>query len=237
VCRRGRAHLVESILAGHYQRPVDPQSRQRARHALQVAGVGDADQLAPRAGRVGQRAEEVEDRPHRQLAAHRDHEARGLMMRRGEHEAEAGLVDAAGDRVGAEVDARAHRLEHVGAAGEPGGRAVAVLGQRAARAGGDQGGGGRDVEGRAPAAGAGGVEQVVAPAGHGRGQRAHGARQARELLDGLALGAQRDEEGRDLGLGGVAGHDLGEDRGGLLLGEVVAGRERVDGPGERVVRH
>ena len=63
---------------------------------------------------------------------------------------------------GVEVDPRAERLEHVGRARQAGRRAVAVLGDRAARAGGDQRRGGRDVEGPAAAAGAGGVEQVLA---------------------------------------------------------------------------
>ena len=79
-----------------------------------------------------------------------------------EHEPEADVLDAARDRAGAQIDPGAERLEHVGRAGQAGGRAVAVLGDRAARAGGDQRGGRRDVERPPPAAGAGGVEQVVA---------------------------------------------------------------------------
>ena len=46
VGRRRRAHLVEAVVAGHYQRPVAPQPRQRARDRLQEGGVGDADHLA-----------------------------------------------------------------------------------------------------------------------------------------------------------------------------------------------
>ena len=76
--------------------------------------------------------------------------------------------------VGLQVDPRAERLEHVGRARQAGGRAVAVLGHRAAGAGGDQRRGGRDVERAAPAAGAGGVEQVArAPRVDRRGERAH----------------------------------------------------------------
>ena len=104
------------------------------------------------------------------------------------------------------------RLEDVGAARQAGGRAVAVLGQRAAGAGGDQRRGGRDVEGRAPAAGARGVDEVVALARHRRGERAHRARQAGELVDRLPLRAQPDQERGDLRLGGLAGHDLGQHR-------------------------
>ena len=41
-------------------------------------------------------------------------------------------------------------------------------------------------------------------------------RQADELVDRLALRAQRDQHAGGLDLGGVAGHDLGQHRGGLL---------------------
>ena len=140
------------------------------------------------------------------------------------------------DRVGGEVDAHAERLEQVGRAGQPGGRAVAVLGHRAARAGGDQRGGGGDVEGRAPAAGAGGVDQVVALGGHRRGEPPHRRGEADELVDRLALGAQRDQHRGDLGLRRVAGHDLGEHAGGLLGGEVAARGQRVDRLGQHGVR-
>ena len=76
-------------------------------------------------------------------------------------------------------------------------RAVAVLGDRAAGAGRDQRRGGRDVEGGAPAAGAAGVDQVVARASRRRRASARIVRgQAGELGNGLALGAQRDQEAR-----------------------------------------
>ena len=140
-----------------------------------------------------------------------------------EHEAEARAVDAARDGVGREVDAGAERLEHVGRAAQAGRRAVAVLGQRAARAGGDQRRGRRDVERRLAAAGPGGVDEVVAVDRDGRRERAHRAREAGELVDRLALRAQRDEEARDLDLRGVAAHDLAEHRAGLLA---RAGRGR-----------
>ena len=78
---------------------------------------------------------------------------------------------------------------------------------------------------RAPAAGAGGVEQVLAGGRHEGGEGAHRPRQPGELLDRLALHAQRDQEAGDLDVGGLAGHDLGERLGGVALAE-VAGRRR-----------
>ena len=100
-----------------------------------------------------------------------------------------------------------------------------MLGDRAAGAGGDQRRRRRDVEGAPAAAGAGGVEQVLAGGRcDRRRQRAHRPREPGELLDRLALDPQRDQEAGDLDVGGVAGHDLGEHRGGLVLGQVLAGR-------------
>ena len=126
-------------------------------------------------------------------------------------------LDAAATASGLRSIRAPERLEHVGRARQAGRRAVAVLGDGAAGAGGDQRGRGRDVEGAAPAAGAGGVEQVVAlRPGRGVASARMALRQPGELLDRLALGPQRDQEGGDLDLGGVAGHDLGEHRRGLV---------------------
>src|SRR3712207_8259275 len=57
-----------------------------AGHRVQERWVGHPDHLAPRTGGVGQRAEEVEDRPHRQLLAHRGDEAGGGVVGRRENE-------------------------------------------------------------------------------------------------------------------------------------------------------
>ena len=52
----------------------------------------------------------------------------------------------------------------------------------------------------------------------------HGVDHPRHLVDGLALHAQGDDVGGDLGVGGVAGQDLGHGRVGLIGGQVVARR-------------
>jgi hypothetical protein len=232
-----RAHLVKTVGAGHYQRPLRPQPRQGAGDRVQERRVRDADDLAGRAGGVRQRAEEVEDRAHGELLADRHDVAGGAVVRGREHEAEAGLADAARHRGGVEVDADAERLEHVGRPGEPGGRAVAVLGDRAPRARGDQGRGRGHVERLPSAAGAGGVHERV-DAGLDRTREApHRGGQADDLLDGLPLRAQGDEHGRRLDLRRVAGHDLRQHLGGLLGAEVAAGRERVDGAGQDGIGH
>ena len=78
----GRAHLVQAIRGGDYQRAVAAQAGQRAGEHLEVAGSETPTTWRARAGRVGQRAEEVEDRADGQLLARRDHLARGGVVAR-----------------------------------------------------------------------------------------------------------------------------------------------------------
>ena len=133
-----------------------------------------------------------------------------------EHEADAGLGDAAAHLRRGEVDGDAERLEHVGAAALAGRRAVAVLGHRDAGAGGHEGRRGRDVEGAgAVAAGAAGVEDHVGVDLDLLGELAHGARHADDLRRGLALDAQGAEKGGRLGVAGAAAHDLEQHAAGL----------------------
>jgi hypothetical protein len=74
----------------------------------------DADHLSPRTGRVRQRPEHVEDRPRRELAAHRRRVPHRGVVRRREEEAEAELVDRALDPRGRQLELEPERLEHVG---------------------------------------------------------------------------------------------------------------------------
>lgn len=206
-----------------------------ARDRLVVAAVADAGQLARDAGRARQRAEEVHHRADREFSADRDHVAHRRVVVGREHEAEADLLDAAGDRLGRQVDPGAQRLQHVGGAGEAGGGAVAVLGDGAAGTGRDQRRGRGDVEGLSAAARADDVEQVVASDLDVGREGAHRAGQAGQLVDRLPLRAQRDQHGGDLDVGRVAAPDLGEDGGGGVRGEVLPGGERVDRAREQVL--
>ena len=86
------------------------------------------------------------------------------------------------------------------------------------------------------AAGAGGIDQVVASGVDGRRQLAHGPGQADQLRHGLALGPQRDQECAGLDLGSASLHDLGEDGRGVVGGQVVARSDRVDRPGQDLIR-
>ena len=148
------------------------------------------------------------------------------VVRGREEEAEAELVDRARDPLGRKLELEAERLEHVRRPG--GGRdgAVPVLRDRGAGGGGDQGGGGRDVErARAVAARTGRVHEVVARRPHGERVLPHRLGAAGDLLHGLALRAQGDEEAGDLHGRGLAGHDLVHHAAGLGTREVVSVEE------------
>ena len=232
------AHLVQAILAGHYQRRAAP-SRASA-PAIVVEEAGSETPMSWRVAPAGLVSGPRKLKIVRTASSLRT----GTTKRVAPWWAGANMkpkptsLDAARDGLGREVDPHAERLEHVGRARQPGRRAVAVLGDRAAGAGGDQRRGRRDVERRPPAAGARGVEQVVAAGRRPASASARiVARQAGELVDRLALRAQRDQQGGDLRLGRVAGHDLGEHRGGLLgASRSLARGERVDRLGQDGVR-
>ena len=150
------------------------------------------------------------------------------MMRRREHEADAGLADAMADLLGVEIDIDAKRRQHVGRAGARRQRAVAVLGDRHAGAGDDKRGAGRNVE-RAGgvAAGADHVDGVGRrlDAQHLRAHRGDGAG---DLVDGLAAHAQRHQERAHLRRRRFARHHLFERGGGFLAAERGAGRDLAD---------
>jgi hypothetical protein len=155
----------------------------------------------------------------------------------GEEEPEADVVQDRADLLWEEVDVRAERLEQVGGAGLRGGGAVAVLRDRAAGARDHERRGRRDVEGQRAATGADDVDEVLADGRDLGGVGAHRGGEAGDLVRGLALGAQRDEEAGDLDVRGVAGHDLVEDPLGLLELEVPSGRDPFDRGREHGVRH
>ncbi len=160
------------------------------------------------------------------------------MVVRREHEAEPQLVDAARHRLRLEVDAGPESLEHVRRSGLAGGRAVAVLGHSAAGPRGDEGGGGRHVEGRASAPRARRIHEIVAPLGRNLdGQLAHRARHAGDFGHRLALGPECDQQARRLRLRGSALHHLAQHGGGLVGGQGLAAAEPVDGLGENRIRH
>ena len=232
--RADGGELVDAARAVHDERAVRSELQQRFRDRPHERRRVNADDLRAGTGGVRQRAEHVEHGTRSELPSDRG----GVLHRRvvglREHEAEAELVDRAGDALRLELEVEAERLEHVGRACLRRRGAVAVLCHTGARGRSDERGGGRDVErALAVAAGARGVDEVGARRLHGEHVVAHRLRAARDLVGGLALRAQRDEEACDLCLRRLAAHDLVHRLERLRAREVVA----VEHPGDRRLDH
>ena len=228
--RAGGGELVDPVRAVDDERAARTELREHLGDRPHERGRVDADHLRPRAGGVRERTEHVEHGTRRQLASHRRRVAHRRVMRRREHEAEAELVDRLLDPLRRLLEREAERLEHVRRARGRRDGAVAVLRHAGACRRGDERRRRRDVErARAVAARAGGVDEVVALRPDGEHVRAHRLRTARDLVRGLALEPQRDEEAADLGRRRVAAHDLVHHLAGLLPRE----RAAVEQVGER----
>ena len=132
-------------------------------------------------------------------------------------------VDRLGDALGRLLEREAERLQHVGRAGRRAHGPVPVLRDGASGCGGDDRGSGRDVQRPAAVATrADHVDDVVSLRADGEHVLAHRLRAAGDLVRGLALRPQGDEEAGDLRLRRLAGHDPGHHLARLLAREVAA---------------
>ena len=219
----------------HHQHVPGAVGRHHPEHPLGDAGVGHAHHLAADARRVRHGPQDVERGRDAQLAPRRAGVAQRGVEARGEAEADAGLLHAAGHRVRAELDGHAELGQQVGRATRRRGRPVAVLAHGHAHGRGHQGGQRRHVDRvAAVATRADDVDHArrqrggqVHPFGHGQ----HGVEQARELLDGLALQPERDDEARHLGGRRVAAQHFRHGNARLLPCQVAPLRERTEDRG------
>ena len=144
---------------------------------------------------------------------------------RGEGKADPGLAHARRHRVRIEIDRDPQGFEQVEAARGRRRLPVAMLAHHRPRAGGDEAGHGRDVERSDPARRCAPHADDVDRLGgelEGFGSIDHGADQAGQLVDALALEAQGDDEGRDLGIGRLTGEDGAERRSSSFAAEIRA---------------
>ncbi len=70
--RRRQADLVQPVLGMHHQHVIAAQARQHLGHRPAQRLAEDADDLVTDAGRIGHRAEHVEQGTHAQFAARTD---------------------------------------------------------------------------------------------------------------------------------------------------------------------
>ena len=111
-----------------------PSEAERLGHRPRPGRVEHAGELAAHPGRVGQRAEQVEDRAGAELDARPGGVAQRRVVARREQEGAMGGAQDAGQPLQRHVDVHAERGQHVGPAGARGQRPVAVLGHRHAPA-------------------------------------------------------------------------------------------------------
>ena len=206
-------------------RAFDAEPREHIRHLAGQVPVGDAEGLVPGAGGIAEGADDVEERAHAELPPRYTGKAKRRMEDRSEEKPNAGLVDAARDAFGSEVDLHAQLLEHVGRTAQRRSRAISMLGHlRPARRRHNPRERG-DVERRqAIAAGPACVEELAVDLDR-RGERASCARKAGDLVDSLALHPQGDHEPGDLDRGGVTAHDRLEGGGSFGFAERLASHE------------
>ena len=178
-----------------------------------------------RPGGVRERAQEVEDGRDPELPAHRPRVPHRGVERSGEHEPDPCIGQAPFDAGGIQVDPDAERLEEIGGSTVRGGGPVAVFGDRDAGARDDQGRDRRDVERAAPIPTRAARVDHRLRCFHGGGELEHRAGETVDLIDGLALRAEGEQERADLRRGRLAGHDLAHRLGRVLGPEVLPARE------------
>ena len=191
--RAGRGYLVEPVGAVHHPHALGAEIFQNLRQRLRPLLGENPDHLPAHAGRVGERAEQVEDRARAKLGTGRPDILHRRVMRRREHEADPSLGDAARDPFRRQIDIDAERGKHVGSTRTRGQRAIAVLGDGHAGAGhNDRGAGGNVERARSVAAGADDVDRV-GRRGYAQHLGAHRRDRAGDLIDRLAAHAQRHQ--------------------------------------------
>ena len=183
-----------------------------------------ADHLALRAGRAGDGPQQVEDGPKAQLCADRRDVAHGPVVRRGEHEADAGLVQRPQLALLRRVQVNPEFREDVGRTGFRRQGPVAMLGHLQPAARRDEPHGGGDVQRVQPvAARAADVDGRIGRVDpHGR--LSHRAGAGHDLAQGLAAQAHGGQRGAHLGRRWLSAQAGGEE--GV---SVVAGQGRAVG--------
>ena len=112
----GGGDFVEAVGAVHDEAALQTEGDQRVRHQFRRVLRGGAHQLRAGAGRIGQRTQQIEDRPHLEIDPHRLRVLHGGVHGGGEQEADAHLADRPRGLLRRDRDSDAQRLQQVGAA-------------------------------------------------------------------------------------------------------------------------
>jgi len=240
--RRG-GQLVEPVVAVHHQ-DTGPARGEHPGHHLGQICPRTADQPGPRRGRIGQRAQQIEDRRHPDLAPYRRRVPIRRVEIRGEGEADPHLRHAPHHVTGRQIDPDPERLQGVRAAGERRRGAVPVLDHRHPTGRHHDRGHGRQVHRvLAVTAGSDDVHAVADTrerlGGHLSGVSQHAVGQLGHLGGRRALHLHRDGEASNLRRGRRTRHDLVHCPARLSGSQVLAGGQAAQDlrPEERFGGH
>ena len=195
--RADRRRLVPALRAMNDERALDVEPGERLRHELRHIAAVRADHMQRRLRRIRERPEHIEHRAHAERRAHRrDGLHRRVIVRR-EQEREVRGREAGAGGLLVQRNLQPEHFEHVGRAGAARHRAVAVLHDRQPARRGEHRRARRNVHAargiaaRADDVDGTSIRRNVGPAR----QRAHGAREAAQLVRHHAFAAQRREHG------------------------------------------
>ena len=153
--------LVDSVSAVDNERAPGAERRQRAADEKNAAGSEHPDDLRARVGRIGERADQVEDGAKAERAAKRTESLHGRVIERREEEDEAGFAQTFDGQLRRKFNGDAESLEDIGSAAARSDGAVAVLGDAGSGGCGNERGSTGNVEGlRTTAAGADTIDEL-----------------------------------------------------------------------------
>ena len=235
-CRSRQGDLIKPIRAVHDPDVVRAEILQHLCQWLHPLPREHTDHLARDASRVRQRPEQVEDRAGGEFDAGRADILHRRVVRRREHEADAGLAHTLPDLIRRDVDPDAERGQHVSGPRTRRQCPVTMLGDGHAAASNDERRAGRDVD--RTGAIAAGSDHIDGIGGRRDAQHlgAHGGDRAGDFFDGLATHPQRHQEAAHLRGRRFAGHHAVEGGSRLVTGQRRAGGDLAD-QGFEVVHH
>jgi len=172
------------------------------RQAFSEILAPDADDLPRRAGRIAQRAKQIERRVNPQLPANPRDSRRRAVIKRREHETDPDLVQRRLRHRRYRRNVHAQRRQQIRAARFTARSAIAMFSDRQSSAGDDKRCRRRDVESlRRARPRSRSVDETLMLRIHAHRTRTQPFNQPGQLLNCFAFRSQRDERGRDLRVG------------------------------------
>jgi len=185
-------------------------------------------------GWIGERPQQIKNRAQAQFASGGLYILHCGVHRRSKKKRNSDFLQTGSDPIGRQADVDAQRFHYVSRTAFGSHAAVSVLGHAHARARDHKSSSGRNIEGAAGvaasaasihqgiASGAADVYRMIRTQAQWNCSCADGLRETNDLLNRLALHMERDQQGCNLGIGALAGQNLGHYRPRLFAGERLA---------------